>query len=192
MGNRSIETYLELAADYISQENLNEAKKNAQIALKMDPESPKVRNLLGTIHFKESKYDLAETEYMLAINRAPRFWKPHYNLAILHHRLGNGRATLRKSLDAFLSSPNLETLYLSTELIINHFQRPARNIAALCFIVPLIYRHWISLIFTVILSIYCYAVALSLLKYQEKRDGAKYITIWVISVILHLLVVFFF
>lgn len=74
-----------VAAEKIYQSgNIEAAKKSFEAILEKDEKVFQASYRLGTIAFKQNRYEDAQNYFLLAVNVEPRFEKAQYNLAVTH------------------------------------------------------------------------------------------------------------
>jgi len=82
----SAETFNARGNLYAHQKKYEDAKKEYQKALEIDPKLAKAHNNLGNVYFKQNLFEEAEWKYKKALELAPDYCDAHFNLGLLFNR----------------------------------------------------------------------------------------------------------
>lgn len=85
---KSIMGHWGLSRVYLDRNLLDMAKKEAEIALAIDPEYPPLLNTLGDIAYRENNYTLARDMYVKAIEAAPHVAGGYQNATMVYYKMG--------------------------------------------------------------------------------------------------------
>lgn len=77
--------HYKFAYDFFVKGETIRALSSALEGVKVQPDNPDLRNLLGLIYFRQDKYDLAEREFKKAIELAPKLTEAYTNLGSLYY-----------------------------------------------------------------------------------------------------------
>jgi tetratricopeptide (TPR) repeat protein len=170
---------------------LDKAEKNVTEALSIAPESVEALDILGSIHMVRSQNTFAIDALTKATTINPKFWRSHYNLAVLHSRMGNVQAAIMGYIRAFLLKPSFTTTLpvLTTSL----YLYPALTRIALiaCFLIPLMYQNWTSLIFTSIMTFMMITLGVDRLKLKDQKQGFQLIVAGLLASSIHSYLILF-
>lgn len=106
----SIKGHQNLAKIYLERDEIENARKEVEIAFSIYKEHAPVLNLIGIIAFYDGNYELAETAFLKAIEVRPKLTISYGNIGRLYYEIGDYKKSAQ---------------YL--EFIINNFSTPAER-----------------------------------------------------------------
>ncbi len=100
-----VDTCLKLGNVYLNSGMLDDALKEYEKSLKIQPNNARVHYALGNIYQKKGEIDKAEKAYEKAIGISPKYLKAHESLARLYEERGEQEKAIRAVKEAVKISP---------------------------------------------------------------------------------------